>query len=204
MRYLVAAGLSALLVLALAVSITTGGGGVDRPQDRPLGIWCGPRPTVPIPGPHWLSDRLALDDVGLVVKRALVAGAEDALLRYDIGRHHLAVQPVLTAANRPEWREGPVIYAGPPGRIADLAVEAYDVAWARDILEAVEMCESSRQVQPCKVGNAGELGPFQFMPSTWATMPYALGDPCDRVTAWHAAAWFVSVGRWGEWTCWGR
>jgi len=99
----------------------------------------------------------------------------------------------------------PVIYAGPPGRIADLAVEAYDVAWARDILEAVEYCESSRQVQPCKVGAADEEGPFQFMPSTWRSLePFAHLDPCDRAIAWQAAAYFVSLGRQLEWTCWPR
>ena len=191
MRYLIAAGLLASLVLALAVSITTGGGGVDLPEDSGVGLRIGPGPSPAGPGWLWPAADLGLGDLDPDVVRLLARPA-----RPD-------ETPVI-AASAVLAPSVPVFIAGPPGRIADLAVEAYGVQWARDILEAVEMCESSRQVQPCKVGLADEEGPFQFMPSTWATTPYALGDPCDRVTAWHAAAWFVSVGRWGEWTCWGR
>jgi hypothetical protein len=109
---------------------------------------------------------------------------------------------------------GPPIYATE-------AVRRYGVEWALGSLWATEGCEShhlasgSRSCDPtgycwCEVGDSrhvggsGELGSFQFMPSTWATTPFADQDPCDSVTAWNAAARFVSVGRQYEWTCWPR
>lgn len=199
MRYLTAASLSAylvlalaVLVLALAVSITTGGGGGDRLENRSVGLHIGPGPSPAGPGRLWANPNLGLADLENDVRRLLARPARPP------------EAPVL-AASAVLGPSVPVIIAGPPGRIADLVVEAYDVKWARDILEAVEMCESSRQVQPCKRGEAGEYGPFQFMPSTWQSLePFADLNPCNRATAWQAAAYFISLGRQLEWTCWPR
>jgi hypothetical protein len=91
-----------------------------------------------------------------------------------------------------------------PPRLAQVAVSKYNVEQFLDTLWYVEWCESRHQYEECKVGSSGELGPFQFMPSTWATTPFAAADPCNRTVAWEAAAWFVSVGRQWEWSCWPR
>lgn len=47
---------------------------------------------------------------------------------------------------------------------------------------------------------------MQFHPDTWANLPpeLAAGDPTDHNDAMLAAAYMVSVGRWGEWACWPR
>lgn len=48
---------------------------------------------------------------------------------------------------------------------------------------------------------SGVSGLFQFMPSTWATTPYANQDIFDPVANANAAAWMWSVGRRNEWYC---
>jgi uncharacterized protein YraI len=44
-------------------------------------------------------------------------------------------------------------------------------------------------------------GLFQFLPSTWATTPYADQDIFDPVANANAAGWMWSVGRRNEWVC---
>jgi hypothetical protein len=44
-------------------------------------------------------------------------------------------------------------------------------------------------------------GLFQFLPSTWASTPYASQSIFDPVANAYAAAWMWSVGRRGEWVC---
>jgi len=44
-------------------------------------------------------------------------------------------------------------------------------------------------------------GLFQFLPSTWASTPYASQDIFDPEANAYAAAWMWSVGRRGEWVC---
>jgi len=63
----------------------------------------------------------------------------------------------------------------------------------------VASCESN--LDPGAVNPAGTYGLFQFVPSTWATTPYAGYDIFDPVANANAAAWMWSVGRRGEWVC---
>jgi hypothetical protein len=44
-------------------------------------------------------------------------------------------------------------------------------------------------------------GVFQFLPSTWATTPYAGRSPWRAKWSALAAAWMHSVGRGREWAC---
>lgn len=44
-------------------------------------------------------------------------------------------------------------------------------------------------------------GLFQFLPSTWASTPYASQDIFDPEASAYAAAWMWSVGRRNEWVC---
>lgn len=99
----------------------------------------------------------------------------------------------------------PTPYPDPAAtRRATWAAAIYGVEWAVPDLVWVEYCESGGRTDI--VGLRGELGPMQFLPSTWASLPpeLAAGDPTDPYDAMLAAAWMVSAGRWGEWACWPR
>lgn len=63
----------------------------------------------------------------------------------------------------------------------------------------VARCESL--LDPNAVNPAGSYGLFQFIPSTWASTPYAAYDIFDPWASANAAGWMWSVGRRGEWTC---
>lgn len=120
----------------------------------------------------------------------------------------VVLEPEVEEAAYLEVGEGSAEGEAPPeGGIDGLIIEAtehWGVEWAADELAYVRFKESSNIVVPCKVGDSGERGPYQFMAGTWASTPYADLDPCDLEAATFAAAWFVSVGRWLEWTCWPR
>jgi len=69
-----------------------------------------------------------------------------------------------------------------------------------DDMLRVATCESG--LNPSAVNaSSGASGLFQFMPSTWATTPYADQDIFDATANANAAAWMWSVGRRGEWSC---
>jgi uncharacterized protein YraI len=64
----------------------------------------------------------------------------------------------------------------------------------------VARCESV--LDPNAVNaSSGASGLFQFMPSTWATTPYANENIFDARANAFAAGWMWSVGRRNEWTC---
>jgi uncharacterized protein YraI len=64
----------------------------------------------------------------------------------------------------------------------------------------VARCESV--LDPSAVNAASNAsGLFQFLPSTWATTPFADQSIFDPTANAHAAAWMWSVGRRNEWTC---
>lgn len=67
---------------------------------------------------------------------------------------------------------------------------------------AVAQCESSLNPNAYN-GEYGASGLFQFLPSTWATTPYANANIFDPYASANAAAWMWSVGRRGEWVCQG-
>lgn len=69
-----------------------------------------------------------------------------------------------------------------------------------DDLLRVATCESG--LNPNAVNSSSNAsGLFQFLPSTWATTPYAGEDIFDPVANAEAAAWMWANGRRGEWTC---
>lgn len=49
--------------------------------------------------------------------------------------------------------------------------------------------------------SSGAAGLFQFIASTWRSTPYAAWSRLDPYASALAAAWMVSVGRGGEWSC---
>ncbi len=65
---------------------------------------------------------------------------------------------------------------------------------------AVAQCESSLNPNAYN-GQYGASGLFQFLPSTWATTPYASSNIFDPYANANAAAWMWSVGRRNEWVC---
>jgi hypothetical protein len=69
-----------------------------------------------------------------------------------------------------------------------------------DDMLRVATCESG--LNPSAVnGSSNASGLFQFMPSTWATTPYAGEDIFNPVANAEAAAWMWANGRRGEWSC---
>jgi uncharacterized protein YraI len=78
------------------------------------------------------------------------------------------------------------------------AADAY--GQSREDMLRVATCESGldpNQVTPPYDAS----GLFQFLPSTWASTPYADEDIFDPVANANAAAWMWSVGRRNEWVC---
>jgi uncharacterized protein YraI len=70
----------------------------------------------------------------------------------------------------------------------------------REDMLRVARCESV--LDPNAVNpSSNASGLFQFLPSTWATTPYAEQDIFDPVANAEAAAWMWDNGRRGEWTC---
>lgn len=89
-------------------------------------------------------------------------------------------------------------------RRATWAAAIYGVEWAIPDLVYVENCESGGRTDT--VGANGELGPMQFHPDTWASLPpeLAAGDITNHNDAMKAAAWAIANGKWYWWTCWPR
>jgi uncharacterized protein YraI len=69
----------------------------------------------------------------------------------------------------------------------------------REDMLRVARCESV--LDPNAVNPAGSYGLFQFVPSTWASTPYAGEDIFDAYASANAAGWMWSVGRRNEWVC---
>lgn len=100
-------------------------------------------------------------------------------------------------------RPGSVCPAPAPEPVADvptLIVQAarrwgVSPSWAL----AVAWCES--RYSPTARGSAGEMGVFQFLPSTFATTPYRHGNPWDAATNIEAAMWLVTTEGPRHWTC---
>jgi uncharacterized protein YraI len=69
----------------------------------------------------------------------------------------------------------------------------------RDDMLRVARCESV--LDPNAVNPAGSYGLFQFVPSTWASTPFADEDIFDAYASANAAGWMWSVGRRNEWVC---
>jgi uncharacterized protein YraI len=69
----------------------------------------------------------------------------------------------------------------------------------REDMLRVARCESV--LDPNAVNPAGSYGLFQFVPSTWASTPYADEDIFDAYASANAAGWMWSVGRRNEWVC---
>jgi soluble lytic murein transglycosylase-like protein len=64
----------------------------------------------------------------------------------------------------------------------------------------VARCESV--LDPGAVNSSSNAsGLFQFLPSTWATTPYADQDIFDPVANAQAAGWMWENGRRNEWVC---
>jgi hypothetical protein len=78
------------------------------------------------------------------------------------------------------------------------AADAYGQPRA-DMLR-VATCESN--LVPTAVNPSSQAsGLFQFLPSTWATTPFADQDIFDPVASANAAAWMWDNGRRNEWVC---
>ncbi len=68
-----------------------------------------------------------------------------------------------------------------------------------DAMLRVAECESN--LVATAVNRSGSYGIFQFVPSTWASTPYADNDIFEAWANANAAAWMWSTGRRNEWVC---
>jgi soluble lytic murein transglycosylase-like protein len=70
----------------------------------------------------------------------------------------------------------------------------------REDMLRVARCESV--LDPNAVNSASNAsGLFQFLPSTWASTPYADQNIFDPVASANAAGWMWDNGRRNEWVC---
>jgi hypothetical protein len=85
--------------------------------------------------------------------------------------------------------------------LINLIYEAADYyGQPREDMLRVARCESL--LNPSLIHPAYQAsGLFQFLPSTWASTPYASFNILDPVASAYAAAWMWSVGRRPEWVC---
>jgi len=85
--------------------------------------------------------------------------------------------------------------------VIDAAAARYGVsaAWLR----RVAWCESTWR--PWVTGRSGEMGLFQYLPSTYAWMSVAAGwagsNPYDATASANVAAWAFSRGYASHWSC---
>lgn len=92
----------------------------------------------------------------------------------------------------------PVHYSGTIAQIIQQAfapLGSAAVTWA----ERVAMCESTDN--PDAHNSDGAAGLFQFMPTTWASSPYAADSVYDPVANARAAAWLYRRSGPGAWSC---
>ena len=90
--------------------------------------------------------------------------------------------------------------AANPGIVEIIYAAADAYGQSRADMLRVAACESN--LDPSAVNEAGgSYGLFQFLPSTWASTPFANEDIFDPYASANAAAWMWSVGRRGEWVC---
>jgi hypothetical protein len=90
-----------------------------------------------------------------------------------------------------------VQFVPPYEHAAKLAAIAYGVDAGTLIRKG--RCESARWTR--FHNKSGASGPWQFLPSTWASTPYGAYSPYDPFAAALAAAWMHARGRGGEWVC---
>ncbi len=91
--------------------------------------------------------------------------------------------------------------SGNEGGIVGIIYAAADAyGQPREDMLRVARCESN--LNPNAVNASSQAsGLFQFLPSTWATTPYADQDIFDPVANANAAAWMWDNGRRNEWVC---
>lgn len=121
-------------------------------------------------------------------------------------------QPVPTEvpASEPRATEAPEEPSAPPVDgsdgytedeiIAIIYAAADQYGQPREDMLRVARCESN--LDPSAVNaSSNASGLFQFLPSTWATTPYADQDIFDPVASAEAAGWMWANGRRNEWVC---
>jgi uncharacterized protein YraI len=111
--------------------------------------------------------------------------------------------PTEPPAEEPEPTDPPV--DGSDGYTEDeiigiIYAAADQYGQSREDMLRVARCESV--LDPSAVNaSSNASGLFQFLPSTWATTPYADQDIFDPVANAEAAAWMWENGRRNEWVC---
>ncbi|MFL5759629.1 MAG: SH3 domain-containing protein [Thermomicrobiales bacterium] len=141
---------------------------------------------------------------GHVVLLVMPAGAQVDLL----GDPQNGFYPVAYQ-NQTGWSYGDYLSIGgsasdPPasgGGIVDIIYAAAD-AYGQDRAAMLQVAQCESVLDPNAFNPySGASGLFQFLPSTWASTPFAGDNIFDPWASANAAAWMWSVGRRGEWVC---
>lgn len=138
--------------------------------------------TVPLPPPAPPADPFA-------EAQAFEIAALRAELRSD--RHKLA-----EARARARGLRRTLAHTSSTREAIDLACSVYgncDTLWRR------ARCESG--LSPTAHNPSGASGLLQFLPSTWATTPFARFSIWSPYANAFAGAWMIAHGRGGEWVC---
>ena len=88
-----------------------------------------------------------------------------------------------------------------PGRGLAYGIRLAAAAYGQSAvaLRRVMLCESSSNARAVSAG--GHRGAFQYLPSTWRSLPFRGFSPHDPVAAALATAYAWKHGRKGEWQC---
>lgn len=73
--------------------------------------------------------------------------------------------------------------------------------WQSSWMRRIPACESGWNPYAVNGGGSGSSGLYQFMPSTWAGLPYRRYSVFSAKWNSLAAAYMVRHGRTGEWVC---
>ena len=135
------------------------------------------------------------------------AGPERWAMRYRHARAELGgvrarlggVRARLVEAHRRLRVERRVLLHSPTVREAiNLAAATYGYG---STLWRKADCETGGTFDPNAHNSSGASGLFQFMPSTWASTPYAAFSIWSPYANALAAGWMHAQGRGDEWTC---
>ena len=105
-----------------------------------------------------------------------------------------------TYYEEPVYEEPQPVYSGGGDIVSIIYGAAATYGVDGNAMLAVAQCESGLDPNAYNA-SSGASGLFQFLPSTWATTPFAGASIFDPSASANAAAWMWSVGRRGEWVC---
>ena len=108
-------------------------------------------------------------------------------------------QLVIPGGKRPEMQP---IKPPPPTSIPEIIQQAFAPLGPGAVTWAMRVAQCESQYNPFAVNRvSGAAGLFQFLPSTWASSPFARQSVFDPVANANAAAWLYQHAGASQWQC---